>query len=584
MKIETTQVFDKTIDAFLDDDIRVIISYGGTSSSKSISIYQLLFLYAMKNPKKNIAIVAESVPVLKRNVVKDLKNVVMKEFWNPQNFNKQDLTYTFPNGSIFQFLSGSNPDSFRGYRSDIAYFDEVSNIPKETYDQITMRCKHKILCSFNPTSEFYIVDEMGREDANVIKSTYADNRFLDEGIIKELIIKGSKSKRFKDVYIDGNFGVLDGIIFEEDLNWTIVQNNKLPKDYKWRLFGIDWGFTNDPTTLVEVRYYNKELYIHQHIYKTHLLASDVYDYIKDNNLLNETFKSDNSEPREIEFLRKKGLNIKGVKYPVMSSINRLQEYKLNITQSSVETIKELRNYAFKKDKINNRYLNYPIDMWNHCFSKDTKIITDNGVKNIIDITSKDKIKTRKGYKSVLSSGKTGTKLIYKYEIELSNGDNIILQCTNNHLIKTNEKWVQIKELKKGMKIYQHKNLMEKSINYIKENDTQLNTLIKDFVATNVNLNTEEIQERITSKDFANFVEQNLQPISTQKDNSVQEVAVLNIKISEVGYEDVYDITVAEMPEYFANGVLVHNCIDAIRYSVSEKLMMNTSNGMRIVRI
>ena len=363
MTIETTSVFDKTLDAFVDDNIRTIISYGGTSSSKSISIYQLLYLYAFKNPGKRIAIIGESIPVLKRNSIYDMKKFVIGDNWDSNDYNSTDKIYSLKNGSIIQFLSGSNPDSFRGYRSDVAYFDEINNISKDAYEQITMRCEKKVICSFNPTSEFWLVDEMGEKDTCIIQSTYRDNQFLSKRIIKEILKKGKRSKRFNDVYVEGNFGVVDGIIFEENENWNIV--DELPEIYKWRIFGLDWGFTNDPTTLVEIRYYDKQLYIKQHIYKTHLLASDVYKYIVDNNLNNEIFKSDNSEPREIEYLRKKGLNIKGVKYPIMSSINRLQEIHLNITKDSIDTITEFRNYSYVKDKASSKYINKAIDLFNH---------------------------------------------------------------------------------------------------------------------------------------------------------------------------------------------------------------------------
>lgn len=374
MKLETTKVFEDTIIAFNDPEIRVIISYGGTSSSKSISIYQLLVLYALKQPNKNIAIIAENIPVIKRNVIKDLKSVVMKDIWDVNSFNKQDMTYTFSNGSFFQFLSASNPDSFSGYRSDVSYFDEINNIPKGTYDQITMRCKEKILCTFNPTSEFWITEEMGRADAEVIKSTYLDNKssvtnksFLAEGIIKELLVKAKASVRFQQVYIDGDFGVADGIVFEEGKNWSITK--EFPDNYKWRTFGLDFGYTNDPSVLVEVRFANGELFIKQHFYKTGLLANDFIKYIKDNKLQNEIIIADNSDQRLIEEIRRSGVPyikkvIKGAG-SIMSGINNLLDYKMNVYYESVDAIKEFRNYSYIKDKKTGGYLNKPVDLFNH---------------------------------------------------------------------------------------------------------------------------------------------------------------------------------------------------------------------------
>lgn len=365
LDLTTTKLFARTLEAFIDPNIRHIISYGGTSSSKSISIYQILLLYALKNPNKRIAIIGESHPVLKRNAINDLKSIVMKELWDDNRFNKSELIYRFPNGSVFQFLSASNPDSFRGYRSDVAYFDEISNIPKESFDQITMRCKHKVLSSFNPTSEFWIVkDEMSDKRNKVIKSTYLDNDYLDERIINVILEKGRKSKRFQNVYVEGNFGSFDGLIFEEDVNWNIVE--ELPENYKWRLFGLDFGFTNDPTVLIEARFYNSELYIKEHFHQYGMMTQEIIDYVKETLNNTDIIHADNSEPREIETIRQAGIFIKGVKYPVMSSINRLQDVQMNIDIESPKIISELRNYAYIKDKKNGKSINKPIDDFNHC--------------------------------------------------------------------------------------------------------------------------------------------------------------------------------------------------------------------------
>ena len=154
-----TKTFYKTLKAFNDPEKRLIINYGGTSSSKSISILQLLTIYALTNENKVITIVGETMPFLKRATIRDWKKHVMGELFNNNNYNKTESYYIFPNKSIFQFVSADNPDKFRGMRSDISYFEEITNIKEEAYIQISTRTSHKILCSFNPSHEFYIKND-----------------------------------------------------------------------------------------------------------------------------------------------------------------------------------------------------------------------------------------------------------------------------------------------------------------------------------------------------------------------------------------------------------------------------------------
>lgn len=366
---EFTKVFDKTLAAY-NTDTRLIISYGGSSSSKTISILQLLTIIAINKPNKTITIIGETMPFLRRATISDWKKHVMKDLFDEECWNKTNSYYLFPNKSIIQFVSADKPDKFRGMRTDIAYFEEITNIKKEAYTQISIRTKDKVLCSFNPSHKFYIEEEMKRDDAAVIHSTYKDNQFCPASIVTELNQRGLNDINFKRVYLDGEWGSYEGLIFTEGYKWKIMNyQGRRMNPITHTLYGLDFGYTNDPTTLIKVTIAMdiKEIYIEELLYKTEQLNSDIAKVIKENEITH-TIIADSANPKDIDELRLKyKIKIKGAKKgkgSILSGINKLKEFHININENSLNTIKEFRNYKWMTDK-NGEGMNKPIDDFNH---------------------------------------------------------------------------------------------------------------------------------------------------------------------------------------------------------------------------
>ncbi len=368
INFDFTNVFSKTLKAYNDPSTRLIISYGGTSSSKSISILQLLTIISLSKKNLIISIIGETYPFLRRATIRDWKTHVMKDLYNELYWNAKELHYRFPStGSIIQFISADNPDKFRGMRSDISYFEEITNIKEETYTQVAIRTRGKILASFNPSHEFYIQQEMQRSDAAVIHSTYRDNPYVETSIIKELEQKALFNKNFKRVYMDGEWGSYEGLVLQEGKNWDIVKKPFKESRYTWHTFGLDWGFTNDPTAIVRVSYTPKSFHIQEILYKKGMLNAEIADHIKTINNFNEII-ADSAEPKSIaELKRIHGIKIlpaqKG-KGSVLNGINTLLENKIHVTEDSINIIKEFRNYRWATDK-NGKSLNKPEDTFNH---------------------------------------------------------------------------------------------------------------------------------------------------------------------------------------------------------------------------
>lgn len=345
---------------------RVRIVQGGSSSSKTFTIIPILIAYCTQNENKLVSIVAESIPHLRRGAMRDFSKI-MGWLNNPMELmNKSTLTYTFPNGSQIEFFSADQPDKLRGGRRDVLFVNECNNIDFESYQQLSIRCREFIYLDYNPTAEFWVHTELKDEpDSDFIILTYKDNEALEQSIVNEFekaVKKAETSdywKNWVNVYVYGIIGSLEGVIFD---NWK--QIDAIPTEAKLIGYGQDYGFTNDPTTLVACYKYEGKLIWHELIYQKGLSNSDLARLMKQSGVKPHTdVIADSAEPKTISELKSYGFNIRGAKKgadSIKHGIQLLQEYDMLVTSSSLNLIKELRNYRW-----NDKKSNVPIDNHNH---------------------------------------------------------------------------------------------------------------------------------------------------------------------------------------------------------------------------
>jgi phage terminase large subunit len=347
---------------------RIRIVQGGTSSSKTFSIIPLLISYAIENPMSEISIVSESIPHLKRGAIKDFQKImILCDLYKDSQFNKSDLKYRFKNGSYIEFFSVDQPDKLRGARRDILFVNECNNIDFESYQQLSVRTKKFIYLDYNPTNEFWVHTElMNDKDTDFVVLTYKDNEALDKAIVKEIEKAKEKAKtstyweNWWNVYGLGQLGSLEGVIFN---NWSIIDN--IPTEANLLGSGLDFGFSNDPTSQIFVYQWNDKIICDEGIYSTGLLNTDIIRLMKQDKRL--PIWADSAEPKSIEEIRRAGFNIKSVekgKDSIVYGISVLQDKEILVTKSSVNLIKELRSYSWDKDKAGKK-LNKPIDDFNH---------------------------------------------------------------------------------------------------------------------------------------------------------------------------------------------------------------------------
>jgi phage terminase large subunit len=340
---------------------RVRIVRGGTSSSKTFSIIPMLITYAVQNPRVEISIVAESIPHLRRGAIRDfLKILQMVGMYKEQNWNKSSLTYTFSNEAFIEFFSADQPDKLRGARRDVLFINECNNIEWESYYQLAIRTRRFIYLDYNPVTEFWVDTELKSDaDSEMVVLTYKDNEALDASIVKEIEKAREKAKTSEywanwwRVYGLGEIGNIEGVVFN---NYQLI--DEIPSEARLIGYGLDFGYSNDPTALVGVYNYNGQRIIDQVLYRTGMMNSEIAKHIESGVIC----YADSAEPKSIEEIRRYGKTIRGVtkgKDSILYGIQVMQEQSYLVTKRSTDLIKELRGYVWEKDKSGNA-MNRPI--------------------------------------------------------------------------------------------------------------------------------------------------------------------------------------------------------------------------------
>lgn len=344
---------------------RIIVSQGGSSSSKTYSILQLLYLIAEKKQGCLISIVSESLPHLKRGAMRDFFKILMEAgIYKESDHNKTNCSYNIGKSTI-EFFGADNADKMRGARRDYLFINECNNISYETFSQLEIRTRNRIYLDFNPVSSFWVHDQvLNREAVEFIVSTYRDNQFLESSIIAAIEARRITDPNWYKIYGMGEIGSNEGVVF---INWSIV--DKFPEDSQKQCMGLDFGYTIDPTALIHCGIYNGELYVDEKIFQTHLTNSDIINKFKELYFhpSMEIF-ADSAEPKSIDEIHRGGYNVKPVHKgadSIMNGIDIMKRYKINITKTSLNLIKEFRNYSWQQDKDGKWISKKPADIYNH---------------------------------------------------------------------------------------------------------------------------------------------------------------------------------------------------------------------------
>ena len=341
---------------------------GGTSADKTFGILPILIDMVAREPLE-ISVVAESVPHLKRGAFKDFQKIMVAiNRWHLVTWNKTDKKCVFPNGGYIEFFSADDDSKLRGARRDVLYMNECNNMTFKAYTELASRTKKEVFLDWNPTNSFWFHKElMYDEDVDFLIVNYKDNEGCPQSaidFIEKAQLKAKTSKYWENwynVYGLGKIGNLEGVVFN---NWETIKS--LPDEAKYLGSGMDFGFTNDPSTLVDVYRYNGCILLDEIIYRTGLLNRDLIKLIKQDGK-DRYIIADSAEPKSIQEIRVGGVRVKGAtkgRDSIMHGISLIQEHDILVTKRSANIINELQNYQWQTDK-EGETINKPIDSFNH---------------------------------------------------------------------------------------------------------------------------------------------------------------------------------------------------------------------------
>lgn len=365
INLKTTSVFKKNLEA----DTKYVFNCGGSRSSKTYSLMQIAYLIALLNDNITISVVSESYPHLRRGAMKDFFDFLKHSKLYQERFhNKSNSSYTV-NKSVIEFFGVNESSKVHGAGRDYLFANEIQNLSYETFFQLSMRTNKTIYADYNPVDRFwvyekYIENPEYKDDLTFIHSTVFDNEFVSESIKQDIIKRAKNDENFRQVYLEGKPGVLEGLIFKD---FKIV--DEVPLDFDLISYGLDFGYTNDPSTCIAVYKRGNDLLFKQIFYTTGLLNSDIILKLKNEDLHTNysCVYADCAEPKSIDEIHNAGINVypctKG-KDSIIHGINLLKQFNLFVTEDSLELISELRKYTWLVDK-NGKALNRPIDKYNH---------------------------------------------------------------------------------------------------------------------------------------------------------------------------------------------------------------------------
>lgn len=340
---------------------------GGTSASKTISILVWIIDYAQNTKNKIVTIVGESVPHLNLGAKRDFKNIMVSNgYWEDSRWSESGV-YKFKDGTVVEFISFDKFGKAHGPRRDVLFLNEANYLPYNIADQLITRTRNVVWMDWNPTIEFWFYTEfLNKRDIDFMGSggnypplTYLDNEALDVDSVKEIEAHQYNATWWK-VYGLGQLGELEGKIFK---NWQFI--DEIPHEARLERYGLDFGYTNDPTAIVAIYYYNGGYILDEILFQKGLSNKQIADTLL--NVQKVLTIADSAEPKSIDEIRSFGVYIQATtKGPgsVLQRIQMAQAQQISVTNRSINLKKEYRNYLWVTDK-DGRIVNEPDHLWSH---------------------------------------------------------------------------------------------------------------------------------------------------------------------------------------------------------------------------
>jgi phage terminase large subunit len=356
MEINSTVIFEKNYEALQDKDVRFIINEGGSRSSKTYSLCQMIIVYSLQNRGKVTSIIRKTFPALRATVMRDFLEIMKEmDIYDVNAHNKSENIYTFPNGSMIEFFSVDNEQKIRGRKRDLAWCNEANELFFDDFTQINMRTEGKLIFDYNPSESASWLYELPKEESILIKSTYRDNPFLPDSIRRQIEDLKRTDESLYQIYALGEKAISKSNIYS---NWTFVKHR--PARFVNYVYGLDFGY-NHPTALMRVYWCEDDIYIEPVIYESYLTTTNLIERCESLGVeKNITIVADYARPEIIAEMNNAGYDVQNANKVVKKGIDNIKTFGVFCEDES-RIKKEYENYKWKK--IGDQITDEPVKLW-----------------------------------------------------------------------------------------------------------------------------------------------------------------------------------------------------------------------------
>ena len=355
LQLNHTIVFTKNMNAY-NKGIRFIINQGGTRSSKTYSIMQLLLFLCLTQKDLRVSVVRKTLPALKASAMIDFYDI-MNEWkqYNIKNHNKTEQRYTFNNGSSIEFIGIDKGQKVRGRKRDILYCNEANELTQDDFIQLNMRTNKAVFLDFNPSdNESWLYDLLKKDESCLIKSTYKDNIFLEESLVEQIEDLINVDENYYKVYVLGERPIATTRIYTHFKSYDFFE------EFKDSCYGLDFGY-NHPCALIESSFDGNKVYVREIIYRSKLTTADLITLMNELGVdKRKHIYCDSARPEVIEEIKRAGYRASGSDKAVKAGIDKVKSMEVFIHSESVNLWKEFKLYSWKS--VNGVILDEPVKL------------------------------------------------------------------------------------------------------------------------------------------------------------------------------------------------------------------------------
>jgi len=340
-----TEVFEWNWDA-IHSDKRFIKNEGGSRSSKTYSLCQVLVLYCIGNKNKLVSIIRRTGPALMASVFKDFKEVMEDMgLWEEDDWSKSIRIYSFKSGSQIEFFSADQEQKLRGRKRHIAWVNEANEITYDSFQQLNLRTIEKIIVDYNPSEVDSYLYYLPADKTVTLHSTYHNNPFLTPAIVEEIENYKNTDLDYYTIFALGKRAHSREAVYNQ---WKPLDSK--PDHLTEFIYAIDYGFTH-PTAMVKIWYTPnaQEAYIEEIIYESYLTSSDIISRMELAGVdKTKMIVSETARPEIIADIRRAGYRIIEAIKDVKDGINNVKTFNMMVHSKASNVIKENQNYRYRK--------------------------------------------------------------------------------------------------------------------------------------------------------------------------------------------------------------------------------------------